>query len=149
MISTGKGKVTELRLHSDNRDPEKTVRRGKKSGNFMLLLTVACVCYMVFSLYNQFTRMNTMQSSMKTLQTQVEELKNRNEALRTEIKQIKSEAYIEQAAREQLGLVKPGETLVVPTQPKQTSTASEQKKSSKSEEAGAEAFDIKYKNIYD
>ncbi|GAB6179124.1 hypothetical protein JCM14036_04430 [Desulfotomaculum defluvii] len=149
MISTGKGKVTELRLHRDINEQGLKVRRGKKGGRLILFLSVAIVGYMAFSLFNQFTRVDNMQSSVKTLQSQVEELKTRNEALRAEIKQIKSESYIEQAAREQLGLVKPGETLVVPAQTEQENTPSESGKPAQQNNSNGEAFNVKYKNIYD
>lgn len=55
-----------------------------------------------------------MQKDVRSIQQQVQELQQRNTALREELHLVQSDAYIEKTAREKLGLVKPGETRVVP-----------------------------------
>lgn len=50
-------------------------------------------------------------------QRQLESILKRNEELRAEYAYLQSEAYIEQAARQELGLVMPGETVVIMVQP--------------------------------
>lgn len=48
---------------------------------------------------------------------QLESILQRNEELREELAYLQSEAYIEQAARQELGLVMPGETAVIMVEP--------------------------------
>lgn len=144
MISPGKGKVTELRLHREQAKPS----RGRKKNKLVLLFSVFFVGYLVVSMGSQINRLQGMQSNVESLQTQIEELKTRNAALRQEIKQIKSDSYIEQVAREQLGLVKPGETLVVQAQQAQTNGTIEGPATQDNKKTG-ETFNIRYKNIYD
>ncbi|SHK35435.1 FtsB family cell division protein [Desulforamulus aeronauticus] len=143
MISTGKNKVTELKLHREHKEKATRLRSGRGNSKMMMFMVLAVVGYIVFSLTSQFNRLHSMQTNVESLQKQVKEIETRNTALREQIKQIKSDAYIEQAAREQLGLVKPGETLVVPTQSQQGADASKQ------QQGTAEGFEVKYKNIYD
>ncbi len=147
MISTGKNKVTELKLHREHKEKAVRLRSGRGNHKIMMFMVLAVVGYIVFSLTSQFNRLHSMQTNVESLQKQVKEIETRNTALREQIKQIKSDAYIEQAAREQLGLVKPGETLVVPTQSQQGADASKQQGSSKP--GTGEGFEVKYKNIYD
>lgn len=149
MISPGKGKVAELRLHREQKDQTKP-RGARRSGNKLIfILSVVFVGYLFFSLGNQFNKLDSMQTSVDSLQSQIEELKTRNTALKQEIKQIKSDSYIEQVAREQLGLVKPGESLVIQTQPTQGGTGNVEANTAKENKKEGEAFSIPYKNIYD
>ncbi|WP_333871425.1 septum formation initiator family protein [Desulforamulus putei] len=149
MISTGKGKVTELKLHRENKEQGGKIRRRSGRSKLVLILSVVVVAYVVFSLGNQFKKLQAMQSNMESLQSQVQELKSRNAALREEIKQIKSDSYVEQVAREQLGLVKPGETLVVQAQSQQENYKKPQPVPAKENKPQGEGFNVKYKNIYD
>ena len=150
MISTGKNKVTKLKLHRDNKEspPEKRGRKGSKWPFFLLTIFLG---YFIFSLGSQFSRLHTMHENMNSLQNQVKELNSRNATLRDQIKQIKSDSYIEQVAREQLGLVKPGETLVVPAQSQQVQQGNNQAGAVKPQgnSQSNQKVDVKYKNIYD
>ncbi|MCL5290292.1 MAG: FtsB family cell division protein [Bacillota bacterium] len=147
MISTGKSKVSELKLHRENKEQTGEGKRKRRRSNLGLLISVALAAYFIFTMGSQFTQLHAMQSNMDSLQIQVEELKSRNAALRQEIKQIKSDSYVEQAAREQLGLVKPGETLVVQAQSQQEGNKKPQP--SQPKETQSETFNVRYKNIYD
>ncbi len=149
MISTGKSKVTELKLHRENKEQVGAVRHKRGKSKLVLFFSVALAAYFVFSLGSQFNKLHAMQSNMDSLQSQVEELKSRNAALRQEIKQIKSDSYVEQVAREQLGLVKPGETLVVQAQSQQENNKKPQTTPSKENKPQGETFNVPYKNIYD
>ena len=147
MISTGKNKVTELKLHREHKERASRLRSGRGNNKVMMFVALAVIGYILFSLTSQFSRLHSMQANVNSLQNQVKEIENRNTALREQIKQIKSDAYIEQVAREQLGLVKPGETLVVPAQSQQGSDVNKQQNSPKQETG--EGFQVRYKNIYD
>ncbi|RYD03674.1 hypothetical protein N752_18165 [Desulforamulus aquiferis] len=116
MISTGKGKVAELKLHRENKPENNKPPRKQIGFRLVIVFLIAMVAYIAFSISSQIGRLQAMQNNVETIQSQVEELKHKNAALREELKRIKSDSYVEQVAREQLGLVKPGETLIVPTQ---------------------------------
>lgn len=78
------------------------------------LLLVVILCYLLVSLVSQFQRLDAMQRDLEQLQTQIVELQKKNAELRQQLSLVQSDAYIEQVARERLGLVKPGEARVVP-----------------------------------
>lgn len=149
MISTGKNKVTELKLHRQRKERTTALRSGRGNNKLLLLVALLVVGYIMFSLTSQFSRLHAMQAKVDTLQNQIEEIEKRNTALREQIKQIKSDAYIEQVAREQLGLVKPGETLVVPANAQPGEEAKEQAPQQSPQQPAGEGFRIRYNNIYD
>lgn len=90
------------------------VFRSSKIPNLVLFLLVI---YLIFSLGSQFGRLHAMQQDLQRIQQQVEELQRKNAQLRDQLKLVQSDSYIEQKAREKLGLVKPGETKIVPVVP--------------------------------
>lgn len=81
------------------------------------LVVLLLLGYLAVSFGSQFSRLYILQNDVKDIQQQVQELKEKNAALREELRMVQSDAYIEKTAREKLGLVKPGETRVVPVPP--------------------------------
>lgn len=79
-----------------------------------VVVAVLLVGYLALSLGSQFNRLSTMQKDIVGIEQEVQELKQRNTTLREELRLVQSEAFVEKTAREKLGLVKPGETRVVP-----------------------------------
>lgn len=73
--------------------------------------------YLVISFCSQFSKLTIMQRDVRNIQQQVQEMQQNNAALREELRLAQSDAYIEKTAREQIGLVKPGETRVVTVAP--------------------------------
>jgi len=57
-----------------------------------------------------------MQDDMKEVQKKVDELQEKNTQMRKQLKLVQSDQYIEQMAREKLGLVKSGESRIITTQ---------------------------------
>lgn len=112
---SGSPKVTYL----PGREKEKTVKKrrvfrpGKK---IPAVIAVFLLFYLLISFFAHFHRLNVLQGDIKEIESQLAELKQKNEDLRKQLKQVQSDAYIEQVAREKLGLVKPGETRIVPVQ---------------------------------
>lgn len=78
------------------------------------LLLVAVLCYLLAIIWMQFRHLDAMQRDLDRLQEQIAELKAKNAELKRQLSLVQSDAYIEQVARERLGLVKPGEARVVP-----------------------------------
>lgn len=79
-----------------------------------LLVVGLLLLYVSISLGSRFDSLNTMQRDLQAIQTEVEELRAVNRDLSKELELLRSDAYVEQVAREKLGLVKPGETRIVP-----------------------------------
>ncbi|MFZ5642718.1 MAG: FtsB family cell division protein [Bacillota bacterium] len=86
-------------------------RPGKK---LPAIIAVFLLFYLLISFFAHFHRLYVLQADIKEIETQLEELKLKNDDLRKQLKQAQSDAYIEQVAREKLGLVKPGEARIVP-----------------------------------
>lgn len=78
---------------------------------FFLLL------YLAVSFTLQFKKLNTLQQDLKVMQEQVKQLQERNAELNEQLKKVQSDSYVEQIAREKLGLVKPGEARIVQVKP--------------------------------
>lgn len=55
------------------------------------------------------------QREVRSLETELQDLKSRNNDLREQVDELKTPEGVEQAARESLGLVKPGEQAYVVT----------------------------------
>lgn len=96
--------------------------RPKKSFNLSrsripVLVGVFLLAYMAFSFYSQFNKLANMRNDVSSIQQQVDDLQQKNASLRDELRMVQSDAYIEKTAREKIGLIKPGETRVIPVEP--------------------------------
>ncbi|NLI11557.1 MAG: septum formation initiator family protein [Peptococcaceae bacterium] len=96
--------------------------RPKKSFNLSrsripALIGVFLLAYMAFSFYGQFNKLANMRKDVSNIQQQVQDLQQKNATLREELRMVQSDAYIEKTAREKIGLIKPGETRVIPVEP--------------------------------
>lgn len=101
--------------------PETQAKRMRKQKKFSLsrsklpaLVVVLLLGYLAFSFGSQFSSLAAMQRDVRAIEQQVLELKQKNAALHNELQQVQSDSFVERTAREKLGLVKPGETRVVP-----------------------------------
>ncbi len=95
----------------DNQKNRRVFRPGKKLPS---IIAVFLLLYLLISFITHFNKLYALQGDIKEIERQVEEIKIKNEELRKQLKQVQSDSYIEQVAREKLGLVKPGETRIVP-----------------------------------
>lgn len=92
-------------------------RRYRLTGRFWWLI-VAFVVINVGSAYvHQGYKAWQYRTQIAQKKQQLEEIEQRNQELREEYAYLQSEAYIEQAARQELGLVMPGETAVIMVEP--------------------------------
>lgn len=83
--------------------------------NLVLLLLSVYFCYLVTARYIE---MSSIQQETHAISQQLEEAKRLNQQLQAERDRLLSPEYIEKLAREQLGLVKPGELPYVPSEKK-------------------------------
>lgn len=84
---------------------------------FPSLILILLLGYLAVSFSTQFSKLTNMQRDVLSIQQEVQELKQRNSDLRQELQAVQTDAYIEKTAREQLGLIKPGETRVLTVAP--------------------------------
>lgn len=73
-----------------------------------VLLIYIAICFA-----GQINRLWTMQASLQEVEQQVIYVREKNSVLWDRLTVLESEGYIEDAARERLGLIKPGETRIV------------------------------------
>ncbi len=89
------------------------------STRLILLAASAMVVYFLASGATNLVRSQQLTQQESSLQSEIEALELRYERLVALEEYLDSDEYVEAIAREQLGLVKPGETafIAIPTQP--------------------------------
>ncbi|MFW6270181.1 MAG: FtsB family cell division protein [Bacillota bacterium] len=80
------------------------------------VLMIIIILFAGWKFYINFCELEQLNREMKQLENNLKEAKQKNEELETKLKRVDDEEYIEQIAREKLGLVKPGETLLIPVE---------------------------------
>ncbi|ACV61177.1 Septum formation initiator [Desulfofarcimen acetoxidans DSM 771] len=95
-------------------DQQKKVSFRLTKNKIPLIVGIIMALYLGLSLVNQFNKLQLIHNDLEVMQKEVDSLKTKNQSLREELKNVQSNAYIEQVAREKLGLVKPGEKRIVP-----------------------------------
>lgn len=81
------------------------------------LVLIILLLYLIVSFSLQFNKLYAMQGELRQVQKQMAELQVKNAQLRDQLRLVQSDAYIEQMAREKLGLVKPGESRIITVEP--------------------------------
>jgi len=82
-------------------------------GRLPTILLLIILLYFIFSFGLQFNQLRVMQKELYGMRVQVETLQKKNAELKDQLKLIRTDAYIEQIAREKLGLVRSGEVRVI------------------------------------
>ena len=77
----------------------------------------AFAVYMSVSYVSGFVQIWRMQSEIDRVRAEIEAVEAQNQELREELAYLQSNEYIEKVAREELGLVMPGETAVIVATP--------------------------------
>lgn len=77
------------------------------------LILVVFFLYLVISFGLQINKLYAMQHELLQIQKQMADLEDKNAKLREQLELVQSDAYIEQMAREKLGLVKQGESRII------------------------------------
>lgn len=92
-------------------------RSGKRTTyrvNWLRLLLLAAVLYSGHVLVNQYFEINIIQGETEATRTKLEQMQQLNKSLSDERQRLQTPAYVEKIAREELGLVKPGEVPFIP-----------------------------------
>lgn len=80
------------------------------------LIALFFIILLFASFFAHFQKLYVLQGEIREIESQLHELNDKNEELKEQLKQAQSDAYIEQVAREKLGLVKPGESRIITSQ---------------------------------
>ncbi|PKM42645.1 MAG: hypothetical protein CVV03_09620 [Firmicutes bacterium HGW-Firmicutes-8] len=107
------GKAGKM-LVSDRGQQRKRKKFKLKGPSVVLLIILGFIFY---SFGGQMAEMYNVQHEIKKIQDQVDELRLKNTDLRKQVDQLGSGAYVEREAREKLGLVKPGEKIILEAKP--------------------------------
>lgn len=86
--------------------------KKKKLGIRRILIVFASV-YVGYILFSTQITMNKLKKEIDVKHQELSKLQDKNQKLQDEVDMSKTDTYIEKLARERLGLIKPGETLVV------------------------------------
>lgn len=92
------------------------------SARIIFGITALIVVYFLFIFAGSRFRAEQVNSQRSQLQEEITSMQSRYDQLQTLEEYLQSDEYVEKVAREQLGLVKPGETgiVILPTQPSPT-----------------------------
>ncbi|OEG63558.1 Septum formation initiator [Halanaerobium congolense] len=82
---------------------------------FIAIIVIIAVIA-AFNFYQNITRMTQIENKIKEIEAEIAETEAENEQLQKQIQNSDSKEYIEEVAREKLGLVKPGEKLLIPVE---------------------------------
>ncbi|MDF2929014.1 MAG: Septum formation initiator [Anaerospora sp.] len=77
--------------------------------NWFRVVMIAIILYTVYVCVNQQLQYAAISREMEATRTQLEQLQQTNEAMGQEKQKLSTPAHVEKLAREELGLVKPGE----------------------------------------
>ncbi|WP_312562167.1 septum formation initiator family protein [Anaerospora sp.] len=77
--------------------------------NWFRVVMIAIILYTVYVCVNQQLQYAAISREMEATKTQLEQLQQTNEAMGQEKQKLSTPAHVEKLAREELGLVKPGE----------------------------------------
>ena len=90
--------------------------RRKYRINWLNAVLVAFAAYFLYLLIGQQVELFIAKHSAEAAQAQLEQARQMNQALQEEKARLSNLQYIEKLAREELGLVKPGEVPYIPVE---------------------------------
>jgi len=82
----------------------------------VIIIITVIVVIAVFNFYQNTTKINQIETKINEIETQIAEGKVKNKKLKNQIENSDNNQYIEEIAREKLGLVKQGEKLLIPVE---------------------------------
>ena len=97
--------------------------------SIILLLVLFFLGFLIVSNWKINQRRAELISQITTLEKEIEELEKKNQELKAGASQFSDESYLEEMAREKLGLKKPGEEVVVVLPPEEKEEPVKEEKS--------------------
>ncbi len=78
------------------------------------LFLIFVLIIFTYQIFNNYRQINELEKSIEETEVEIDETKEANLELERELRLVDNPDYIERLAREKLGLVKPGEELIIP-----------------------------------
>lgn len=91
-------------------------KRRKLRVNWFRLIIVVMAGYFIYSGVNQYNQLHAINREQEAVRVRLEQAREMNAGLLEERRRLNDRNYIEKLAREELGLVKPGEILYIPAE---------------------------------
>lgn len=107
-------KIVDMPVKKKKQKPRRRLKYKLGGPGLIFLIILGFIFY---SFGGQMVEMYNVQDEMKNIKVQMQELQAKNVELRKQVEQLSSDAYIEREAREKLGLVKPGEKIILEARP--------------------------------
>jgi len=82
----------------------------------IITIVVVIAAAAAFNFYQNMSRMSQLENQIEEIEAQIVQAEAENEKLKTQLENSDSNEYIEEIAREKLGLVKPGEKMFIPVE---------------------------------
>ncbi|HHV72155.1 MAG TPA: hypothetical protein GXX38_06025 [Clostridia bacterium] len=101
---------SELEEKMDRRKTR--AKRKLKRKRILLIICFVLLGNYLYSYLSLHFKQLAIEKEINAVQLRIEQKKKEIEEIRKEIEWLNSDEYIEQAAREELGMVKPGETVL-------------------------------------
>ncbi|GAB6099788.1 hypothetical protein JCM16358_16670 [Halanaerocella petrolearia] len=92
----------------------KNLSKGQKVVRGLIFLFLLVVPILVIiNFYHGYRELQKMDQEIVALKSEIKQLKKEKKELRTKVKQVNSKDFVENIARQKLGLVKKGEVLYI------------------------------------
>ncbi|MFN2340697.1 MAG: septum formation initiator family protein [Halanaerobium sp.] len=91
----------------------------------VITIVVVIAIIAAFNFYQNIARMNQLENKIEEIEAQITKAEAENEKLNEQLENSSSNEYIEEVAREKLGLVKPGEKMFIPIEEEDDSNSEE------------------------
>ncbi|MGI6227799.1 MAG: FtsB family cell division protein [Peptococcales bacterium] len=92
---------------------KKKAKRKFTNRKFTWLICGGVLAYMIFSFSQGFYEAYLLQQEIEILEVQLTEVRKENTKLQQELDHVQTPEAIEKTAREKLGLIKPGEVVIM------------------------------------
>lgn len=106
--------------HGSSTGTQKQARQKLKHKRLVVVALMSVISLYALigltSLAQQWWQMKGVTAEVTQLNDEIKKMKVKNEQLREEVTKLNSKSYVERVAREKLGLVKPGEKVLLPAQ---------------------------------
>ncbi|MFW5992043.1 MAG: FtsB family cell division protein [Halanaerobiaceae bacterium] len=79
-----------------------------------IIIVLFLIVYGGFKFYNNYLKIQDLKRDITKLESKISTAREEKQRLQIELKNIDDPEYIENIARKELGLVKPGELLIIP-----------------------------------
>jgi len=80
----------------------------------LIVILIFIVGFSTFNFYSNYKKINSLETEIHNLNSKIKQAQKKNQELKEKMVNVQSNEFIEKTARTKLGLVKPGEVLVIP-----------------------------------